>query len=196
MIHDPVSSWDSPRSAAKLIIGLFLVIGLFSFFVFGIKQLLFIREHNISLSPTKINLLETPDAHFGKGYFEVTGFLGGPMEYIYYGGDTGATTFYYYTLSSHSEKPDIKLLVRDNNNPPSLEAIEPTMITLQGIIGIESAPSEIQKPFKNNPPLLILDAVPPKLSTLLRWFIPVGIGFLVGLFLVIDWLYRAKKQNF
>lgn len=163
----------------------------------GIKQLLFLKDFNHTYSPAKIDLYQNPNATLGKGYFEVTGFIGPPIEYVYYGNDdTGATTFYYYPFSSNIERTEVKLLIQDDRTPLWGEDIKPTMMTLQGIIGIESAPSKIQKQFENNPPLLVLAEAPPQLSKVLRWFIPISLAFLFGIYLVIDWTIKAKKQAF
>lgn len=183
-----VHKWDSPRSAFKLILGLFLFIGLFSFFTFGIRQI-----HTLQVIP-------------GAGYREVTGTVGNTTEYTYYGsGDTGARIFYYYTLLSKDDTRSVQFVVLHHetthyflsSNIPELPQ-KGQEVRIRGNIGVENIPSEVQKKLfgeKNvQVPVLVSNSAPLDMKTILWWFIPVCIGFFLGFFFIFQWIMLVVKQ--
>jgi len=71
------------------------------------------------------------------------------------------------------------------------------LVSIRGVVGIENIPSEIkQKLDISEVPLLVSEATPPQFSKLIFWFLPVSLGFLIGIYLVIEWLLKLKKQIF
>ena len=183
-----VHQWDSPRSAFKLILGLFLFVGLFSFFTLGIRQI-----HTLRMIPNA-------------GYREVTGTVGDTTEYTYYGsGDTGARIFYYYTLLSKDDTASVPFVVLHHEtthyflNPKKAELPQKGQeIHVRGNIGVENIPSEVQKKLlgENNVqvPVLVSNSAPLDMKTILCWFVPVCIGFFLGFFFIFQWIMLVVKQ--
>lgn len=191
-----IASWDSPSAALKLILGLFLFVGLFSFFVHGIRTFQLLRiAHSNTPEQRDLRTLTKSNA---RGFMEVTGYVGEPIASTFidpFSSLTPRTTNYYPLYADgvpQLHEPPIapQLFVQEGNQVWK----ENTQVTVKGIVGFEKLPRDLKSYGKI--PLLVPADQAPQMSRVLMWFIPVSIGFFAGLFLILQWIYLVKSQFF
>lgn len=193
-------SWDSPRSAAKFILGAFLIVGLFQFVKLGYEEVFFLIQEGENPKPTVIDLTKTPDLQrLPRGYVQVTGY---PVQqetstYI----DAQAPSFFsadsYIVKLSSSPQPGTNRIfveikrkeVTTPANPSVPRSLDPNKIVQ--FTGIHGYHASLRAP-------LSLDegAALPKWDTLLLWFLPAHILFLTGIIFLFSWGRQVKKQMF
>lgn len=187
-----VVAWDSPGAALKLILGLFLFVGLWSFFVHGIRTFQLLRTaHSNTPEQRELSTLTQSNA---RGFIEVSGYVGKPISSTFidpFSSLTPRTTNYYPLYSEVSQTSAPQLFVREGEGQVFEENAR---VTVKGTVGIEKLPRDL-KEYKNIPLLVLADQA-PQMSRVLMWFIPVSIGFFVGLFFVLQWVIVLKSQFF
>lgn len=191
-----VVAWDSPSAALKLIFGIFLFIGLWSFFVHGIRIFQVSRSANSSVAvPKELSTLTPENA---RGFIEVTGYIGKPIASTFidpFSSLTPRTTNFYplyaEPVSARGVEAQPRLFVRESENQVLEENAE---IKVKGVVGIEKYPRDL-KTYRAIP-LLVPSEQGIQISKILMWFIPVSIGFFAGLFLILQWICLLKIQFF
>ncbi len=189
-----MKQWDDSSSAARFIIGLFLAVGFFSFFINGIQQVAFVINEGNDAAPKKV--VGYVGAYVSTKY--------GPINE----NDLKTLTKWYVSVHDAATTKKASAIVYVDN---SLEYLGLTQqpeykdwVSFEGIRGYHggSLSGEVKEAFERQgivvePETVYLNATekPPHLQSLLIWFIPVTLGFLSGLFLVVDWLVLLKKSH-
>ncbi|NOX62862.1 MAG: hypothetical protein GXP42_13100 [Chloroflexi bacterium] len=192
--------WDSPIEALNFILGLFLFAGLCGAMQWGARHVQFLLVEGEEPALHQINLLEEPEAKATRGYVEITGYIGVPRYEVFFGGELDAPReIYYYPMLPGPNQPpasDVLYVVR----PKSWE--KPTVgaaATYRGIVGYFAVSADdVEKAFRRDygvSQVLTVDAYasPPSRRSLLLWFVPLTLAFLLGAYLLLRWLWLLKR---
>lgn len=214
-----MKQWDSPQMALQFIVGLFLVIGLFSSVIYGTKQLSFLIKFGQSSHATTIDLTKKDIKNIPAGAVEIIGYPSYEISDVYtdYTGDLldEVTYFYFALLHKPGEKisdqsPLILIKRKKITSTYTTETQQPLsqngLVTIRGIVGYH-ADTKIKKTIQNqffndfssgSNKIVLLDESKhvPTFKKLLLWFLPVIVGFTAGLLLVIRWIFALKIQYF
>ncbi|MBI4994223.1 hypothetical protein HZC21_01090 [Candidatus Peregrinibacteria bacterium] len=216
-------NWDSGASVVKFVLGLILLSLLWPVIFGGQRIWFIIKEGTptepIKIDLTKNEFNTKPH----KGFLEITGYpqaqISLDSESASYMENIQETTYknFYFTLQPgpNAKSPAPVIVERkesfsglfgyyfesDRKKFPAI-SIENQPIAIKGIAGyhmddisgdLVSAFWEQNIKIADNAILLAESRSPPSLKLTLLWFIPVSALFLMGVYLILHWIYLLKS---